>query len=182
MTTVDSFAQCNVQPNAPRRGSFSLRGYTTGDTWANWESKVKLRGDLVPFVLIKLECVRWCRGCCQSPRQHNEHSTSAARKENTCETQLALLQVPNAPSQSWYIYISPWALHLLVIHFICSPPVQYIDRHPQPHPHLCNSSWAACLTSEHLALPVKRLCKRDNWVKCSFDHIKQSLLSFLVFF
>lgn len=77
-------AECPA--NTPHSGSFSLqRGYTTDDMWANWTSNTELRPTLGPFVLMKLGIVWWWGlvVCCQSHRQHNEHSIRPLPEKKT---------------------------------------------------------------------------------------------------
>lgn len=132
---------------------------------------------LGPFVMMKLGSMwRWCGGggaggggggeegvgCCQSHRQHNEHSIRPLpEKENTCETRLAQLQVPTAPSKSWWIYISPWALHLLVIQLIFCPPA---PAHWLTPASVTPAGQAAYSFGASTSLVC--LGRETNWVKC----------------
>lgn len=161
---MEGSAQLNVQPmpHALRINFSAKKGYTTSDIWANWAGNAKLRPTSSTFVLMKLrECVAVLVVVGLLPKPQTTQWTfnqAAARKENTCETRLAPLQVPTAPSKSWWIYISPWALHLLVIQLIFRPPA---PAHWLTH--LCESSWAGCLSFEHQPLSGEgELWKQDK--------------------
>ena len=159
------FCTTKCPANAPHRGSFSLwRGYTTADTWANWESNAKLRGALGVFCTDRIRecvcvCVLWCRGCCQTHRQHNECSISLLPEKKTHVRWGWLCfkyQLP--PSKSWWIYISPWALHLLVIQLICVHLLQHTDWPLSVIP--------AGQSAELLSIYLFLIETKTNWVNC----------------
>lgn len=80
--------------------------------------------------------------CCQSHR-HPIHPTSnqaPAGKEEACETRLAQLQTPTTHPRPDERTSALWALHLLLIYFICPPPAPALRLTPLPE-----SSWAGSL-------------------------------------
>lgn len=77
--------------------------------------------------------------CCQSHRQHNQHSTRLLQVRVTCETKLAHIQAPNTHLRPEECASALWVLHLLLSHFICRPPAPAHRLTP-----LAPSSWARC--------------------------------------
>lgn len=125
------------------------RAYTTADKWAGVRQQRKVeRYNLVLFVLIKLGSggVGGGEAVCQSHRQHNECSIKPLPKGKThVRRRLALLQVPSAPSKSWWIYISPWGFapagDSVNVQSTCSstltdPPVRFQLGENSEHPTL----------------------------------------------
>lgn len=80
--------------------------------------------------------------CCQSHRHpiHPTPNQAPAGKEEACETRLAQLQTPTTHPRPDERTPALWALHLLLISFICPPPAPALRLTPLPE-----SSWAGSL-------------------------------------
>lgn len=136
--------------SGPHKGSFSLCKKFT-QLLTNEQETRKLRSHLffsffLVCVLIKLG--RACGGvqeggCCQSHKttQWEFNQACCQRKKTHVKRDWPRSKYQVPPSKYWWIYINAlWALHLLVIKFICRPPVP-----ARRLTFLQDSSWAPFL-------------------------------------